>query len=194
MNAHVIRISGSAWRPRKGGSVKLVIEVRPETQAQWVKALEMFKQRPELSVTVVAPKLGEITHGGITHLVSLEKPLTSVTTTSHKGAVEYVNMQGYSPDGMPKADVDCPEPECFRGFGHDGEHNIPPRCPELGCQLAVGHLSAHAILIRPCPEPKCDLSFGHSGPHHLFPSDCPKPDCNLLAGHRGRCIKKKVAK
>ena len=148
MNAHVIRIQGSAWRPRKGGSVKLVIEVRPETQAQWVKALEMFKQRPELSVTVVAPKLGEITHGGITHLVSLEKPLTSVTTTSHKGAVEYVNMQGYSPDGMPKADVDCPVPGCDLLFEHEGDH------------------SAVAIVATPlldCPKGNCGMTAGHKG-------------------------------
>lgn len=33
----------------------MVIEVRPGTQAEWVEALEMFKSRPELSVTVVTP-------------------------------------------------------------------------------------------------------------------------------------------
>ena len=191
MNAHVIRIQGSAWRPRKGGSVKLVIEVRPETQAEWVDALEMFKQRPELSVTVVAPKLA--TAGTtVVEASHIYRPPSLITNTVPTDTL-ILHRQGYDAIG-PKADVDCPEPNCFRGFGHDGEHNIPPPCPELGCQLAVGHLGEHAILIRPCPEPKCDLSFGHSGLHHLFPSDCPKPDCNLLAGHKGKCVKKKVAK
>ena len=201
MNAHVIRIQGSAWRPRKGGSVKLVIEVRPGTQTEWVEALEMFKQRPELSVTVVAPKVDPLpkwkTHRGVERH-RYEPPVYSAgeyepnESEAMKETVAAIK-QGYDAIG-PKADVDCPEPKCFRGFGHDGEHNIPPPCPELGCQLAVGHLGEHAILIRPCPEPKCDLSFGHSGLHHLFPSDCPKPDCNLLAGHKGKCVKKKVAK
>ena len=115
MNAHVIRISGSAWGDRKKGSVKLVIEVRPETQAQWVEALEMFKQRPELSVTVVAPKVSD----------PAPKP-------------------GYDAIG-PKADVDCPEPECGLQLGHTGEHvnaysvTVPDDCPKPDCNLLAGH-------------------------------------------------------
>ena len=181
MNAHVIRIQGSAWRPRKGGSVKLVIEVRPETQAQWVKALEMFKQRPELSVTVVAPKVDPLpkwkTHRGVERH-RYEPPVYSAgeyepnegevmkeTVAAIKGKIPTpdtnpdhyttTNAAGYDASGMPKADVDCPVPGCDLLFEHEGDH------------------SAVAIVATPL-------------------LDCPLPDCNLLAGHKGKCVKKKV--
>ena len=139
MNAHVIRIQGSAWRPRKGGSVKLVIEVRPETQAEWVDALEMFKQRPELSVTVVAPKV--VSPPSTSSAVSIPQDLR-VTMTTIK------DTTAYDAAGMPKADVDCPVPGCDLLFEHEGDH------------------SAVAIVATPlldCPKGNCGMTAGHKG-------------------------------
>ena len=134
MNAHVIRIQGSAWRPRKGGSVKLVIEVRPETQAEWVDALEMFKQRPELSVTVVAPYIAPA--------------VTAIPDKRYdRDESSWSGKPGYDAIG-PKADVDCPEPECDLSFGHSGEHHLFPIVPTLFIN---------------CTKPDCNLLAGHKG-------------------------------
>lgn len=56
MNATVIKVRGWAWKERKGGTIKLVIEVHPSTEEGWLKALEMFKGKPEISVAVVPPQ------------------------------------------------------------------------------------------------------------------------------------------
>ena len=181
MNAHVIRISGSAWRPRKGGSVKLVIEVRPETQAEWVDALEMFKQRPELSVSVVAPYVapavtvitdkrydrdGSSWSKDNRPYPNNEGDMMKETVAAIKGNPDFVKHDfskvAFDAASMPKADVDCPEPECNRELGHTGEHLFD------------------GIPLPPMPSATI--------------ADCPKPDCNLLAGHKGKCVKKKVAK
>ena len=143
MNAHVIRISGSAWRPRKGGSVKLVIEVRPGTQAEWVDALEMFKQRPELSVTVVAPYVAPVVTAIPDKRYDRDKSSWSESPGFVKHDFSKVEMYppGYDAIG-PKADVDCPEPECIREFGHTEGHKIPPRksdCPKPDCNMIAGH-------------------------------------------------------
>ena len=149
MNAHIIRIQGSAWRPRKGGSVKLVIEVRPETQAQWVEALEMFAQKPELSVTVVAPRTPSVAP-------RTDRDMAE-TVAAIKGNPDFVKHDfskvAFDASGMPKADVDCPEPECNRELGHTGEHlfdGIPlPPMP--------------SATIADCPKPDCNLLAGHKG-------------------------------
>ena len=133
MNAHVIRIAGSAWRPRKGGSVKLVIEVRPGTQTEWVEALEMFKQRPELSVTVVAPKVEPTNTDTIPLSVVLGVLKEPVRPHGSKASVPGL---GYDAIG-PKADVDCPEPLCALELGHPGGHINPANCPT--CGMLAGH-------------------------------------------------------
>ena len=139
MNAHVIRIQGSAWRPRKGGSVKLVIEVRPETQAEWVDALEMFKQKPELSVTVVAPYVAPVVTAIPDKRYDRDKSSWSESPGFVKHDFSKVEMYppGYDASGMPKADVDCPEPECTFGLNHVLPHSFP--CPLSDCNLLAGH-------------------------------------------------------
>ena len=146
MNAHVIRIQGSAWRPRKGGSVKLVIEVRPETQAEWVDALEMFKQRPELSVTVVAPKVA-VAGTTVVEASHIYRPPGLITNTVPTDTL-ILHRQGYDAAGIPKADVDCPVPGCDLLFEHEGDH------------------SAVAIVATPlldCPKGNCGMTAGHKG-------------------------------
>ena len=59
MNATVIKVRGWAWKERKGGTIKLAIEVHPTTEDEWLKALEMFKSKPEISVAVRAPLMDE---------------------------------------------------------------------------------------------------------------------------------------
>ena len=125
MNATVIRIQGSAWRPRKGGSVKLVIEVRPQTQTEWVEALEMFKTRPEISVAVVPPNASK--HEGI-------------------GAADKVLYKGSSP--QPKITVGDPANTTTVGvdrrYDRDQSSYIAPTVTPIDpglceCGLIAGH-------------------------------------------------------
>ena len=186
MNAHVIRIQGSAWRPRKGGSVKLVIEVRPETQAQWVKALEMFAQRPELSVTVVAPKIVEHTYAP-----AGSGPTVPVVTTGPSDVIIFPAGTGANLNLGYNASESAVMKETVAII--KGEDTTEPA-------LAASQPGYDAIGPKAdvdCPEPECQLGLNHLGAHVLgapLRPDCPLPDCNLLAGHNGKCVKKKVAK
>ena len=146
----------------------MVIEVRPETQAEWVDALEMFAQKPELSVTVLAPKV----ETGIRQYTPEQSSLApGETVAAIKGDPNFKNPDFSTVPFNNAATVPIVT-----------KVEYPPGYDAIGPKADVD-----------CPEPECDLSFGHSGEHHLFPSDCPKPDCNLLAGHKGKCVKK-VAK
>ena len=138
MNAHVIRIQGSAWRPRKGGSIMLSIMVQPDTQAQWVEALEMFASKPELSITVLAPKVAS--PPSTSSAVNIPQDL-KVTMTTIKDTTAYDAIG-------PKADVDCPVPGCDLLFEHEEDH------------------SAVAIVATPlldCPKGNCGMTAGHKG-------------------------------
>ena len=132
MNAHVIRIQASAWGERKKGIITLNLVVRPGTQDEWFDALAMFRGKPELSVTVVAP-VADPNFQKMPFRDVVIYPVPNPDTTAYDGR------------GMPKADVDCPEPECNKELGHTGAH-VP-----LNTTFA------------PCPKPDCNLLAGHKG-------------------------------
>ena len=136
MNAHVIRIQASAWGERKKGIITLNLVVRPGTQDEWFDALAMFRGKPELSVTVVAPKV-DSNFQKMPFRDVVIYPVPSPDTTAYDGR------------GMPKADVDCPEPECVLEFGHLEQHLLRANVP--------------VVTLSNCPKPDCNLLAGHKG-------------------------------
>ena len=209
MNAHVIRIQGSAWRPRKGGSVKLVIEVRPGTQAEWVEALEMFAQKPELSVTVVAPKVPDSFIRSEVLRLPNDGEAMKETVAALKGEI---TSHTYAPAGYgPVTPVVTTGPSPVVGEVTHGGITHPvalysPPTVTTKTDNPITYLQGYDAFGIPksdvdCPESMCQLDLGHPGPHDsalggpfetpAIP-DCPKPNCNLLAGHKGKCVKKKV--
>ena len=180
MNAHVIRIQGSAWRPRKGGSVKLVIEVRPGTQAEWVEALEMFKQRPELSITVVAPKVA-VAGTTVVEASHIYRPPGLITNTVPTDTLILHRSSPPNESEAMKETVAAIKGEFDPNFK---KHNFS------GVSMQ-GYDAIGPKADVDCPVPGCDLLFEHEGGCSHLP-DCPKPNCNMIAGHPGKCVKKKV--